>query len=338
MIDTERLLRLRGLSKRRISKKARLLHHVYTWLRIVGESTFVLHDYGLSYSCLETLGSSSSRSCPPSGSNQTTALVSSEPNPRLDDFLRLEHLQSDSDLNIDEPKDRASGFHDIHLHDSRSFGETLYKQIYGIPETWLSLVSQTTRLANVMETFRVARSTGKNVNIEAWETLQRRSMRLENMICSFNLGRARGGSTELQANSKAHAHVLEALNGALLIFFYRRIRDTHPTVLQGHVDNVILALEQCQATLSPDDPMGPGTAWPVFIAGCEAITSSRRDAILRWLDNASSICGFASFVTARHIMMKLWRVQDEHLEANRGDPMPSWIEIVKEEQLWPLFG
>lgn len=261
----------------------------------------------------------------------------SEPNPRLDDFLRLEHQQSDNDLNIDEPKDRAAGFHDIHLHDSRSFGETLYKQIYGIPETWLSLVSQTTRLANVMETFRIARNTGKKVNIEAWETLQRRSMRLENMICSFNLGRTRGGSLELQATSKPHSHMLEALNGALVIFFYRRIRETHPAVLQGHVDNVITALEECKAALSPEDTTGPGTIWPIFIAGCEAITSSRREAILRWMDNASSICGSASFVIARDIMTKLWRVQDEHLAANRGEPMPSWIEIAKEEQIWPLF-
>ncbi|KAJ5673781.1 transcriptional regulator family: Fungal Specific TF [Penicillium macrosclerotiorum] len=337
LIDAERLLRLRGLSKRRISKKARLLHHVYTWLRIVGESTFVLHDYGLSYSCLEMLGTFTRSQPSSSTGNSSTAVVFSEPNPHLDDFLRLENQNSDSDLNIDEPKDQASGYHDIHLHDSRSFPETLYKQIYGIPETWLSLVSQTTRLANVLATWDIARTSGRKLSLEAWETLQRRAMRLENMICSFNLGRARGGATDLQATCKPHGHMLEALNGALVIFFYRRIRETHPAALQGYVDSVIAALEKCSASLSQSGLVGPGTAWPAFIAGCEALTTERREAIMRWIDNASSICGFTSFTTARYIMTKLWRKQDEYLTANRSTPVPIWVEILKEEQIWPLF-
>ncbi|KAL4887809.1 hypothetical protein BDV59DRAFT_211989 [Aspergillus ambiguus] len=138
MVDAERLLRLRGLPKRRISQKARLLHHVYTWLRIVGESTYVLHDYTPSASFLEALDTQFRT--PPSINT-----LSANENPRLDDFLRLDARNSDSDLNIDEPKDLDVGLHDIHLQDSRVFSETLYKQIYGIPETWLSLVSQTTR-------------------------------------------------------------------------------------------------------------------------------------------------------------------------------------------------
>ncbi|KAJ5281637.1 transcriptional regulator family: Fungal Specific TF [Penicillium angulare] len=338
LIDAERLLRLRGLSKSRISKKARLLHHVYTWLRILGESTFVLHDYGLSYSCLENLGSSgrapiANTITTTTTSNTTTA---NEANPRLDDFLRLENQSSDNDLNIDEPKDTATGYNDIHLHDSRSFSEHLYKQIYGIPETWLSLLSQTTRLANVLEAFRVARSSGRIVSMDAWEKLQRRSMRLENMICSLHLRGARGRAAEPLPTSRPQACMLEALNEALMVFFYRRIREVHPAVLQGHVDNVINALE-CGSSLSDDDQMGPGTAWPVFIAGSEALTSPRREAIMQWLNNASSKCGFTNFAIARDLLMKVWYKQDEHLVTNKADPILSWIEVAKEERIWPLF-
>ena len=294
-----------------------------------------MHDYSLSYPCLEPLGQSSRSHA--SRESSSNAAVPAEPNPRLDDFLRLESQNSDNDLNIDEPKDRGKGFHDIHLHDSRSFPETLYKQIYGIPETWLSLVSQTTRLANVIATFVAARDAGKKVSLEAWETLQRRAYRLENMICSFNLGLTRGAQVDLQATSKPHAYMLDALNGALLIFFYRRIRDAHPAVVQGHIDSVITALEECSASMSQNDPTGPGTAWPAFIAGCEAITSHRREAIMRWLDHANSISGYSSYITARDILTKVWCRQDEHLSTSRGDPMPSWIDVVKQDQIWPLF-
>lgn len=308
---------------------------MYTWLRILGESTFVLHDYGLSYSCLENLGSSS-RAQASHGTNTSNTTIASEANPRLDDFLRLENQNSDNDLNIDEPKDHAAGYNDIHLHDSRSFPDHLYKQIYGIPETWLSLLSQTTRLANVLEAFRVARSSGRSVSMNAWEKLHRRSMRLENMVCSLNLRGARGRAAEPLPTSRPHACMLEALNEALMIFFYRRIREVHPAVLQGHVDKVINALESCN-TFSDDEQMGPGTAWPVFIAGSEALTSARREAVMRWLDNASSKCGFTNFGIARDLMIKVWYRQDEHLVTNKGDPMLSWIEVAKEERIWPLF-
>lgn len=330
MVDAERLLRLRGLPKRRISQKARLLHHVYTWLRIVGESTYVLHDYTPSTSFLEALDTQFRT--PPSMDT-----IAANGNPRLDDFLRLEAKNSDSDLNIDEPKDPDIGLHDIHLQDSRVFSETLYKQIYGIPETWLSLVSQTTRLANVMETFRNARAMGKYTSLEAWETLQRRSVRLENMICSFDLRRSQSHPENMDPSPKLHHHMLHAFNGSLVIFFYRRIRKVHPAVLGGHVDNVISALEKFNAALPLEGHTGPGTAWPAFVAGCEAITSTRREAILRCLDDAYSIRSFAAFTAARSIMTELWRRQDEHLGTNRGDRLPSWVDVLKDGNLWPLL-
>ncbi|CBF84461.1 hypothetical protein AN9013.2 [Aspergillus nidulans FGSC A4] len=212
MVNAEYILRMRGLLKHRISQKSRLLHHVYTWLRLVGESTYVLHDYNPSSTFIEALKSNFQRP-------RVDPIVDSSPelNPRLDDFLRLEAHDADSDLNINEPKDEQTGLHDIHLQDSRSFSNTLYKQVYGIPETWLSLLSQTTRLANVMETFRIAQQACGNTSLDAWETLHRRSVRLENLICSCDLSLVRDAF-------RPHDHMLRALNAALVIFFYRRIR------------------------------------------------------------------------------------------------------------------
>ncbi|KAL4931469.1 Zn(II)2Cys6 transcription factor [Aspergillus undulatus] len=322
MVNAEYILRVRGLLKHRISQKSRLLHHVYTWLRLVGESTYVLHDYNPSSSFLEALDSNFQRS--------RSDAVADESNPRLDDFLRLEAHDADSDLNINEPKDAQTGLHDIHLQDSRSFSDTLYKQVYGIPETWLSLLSQTTRLANVMETFRIAQKSSRNTSLEAWETLHRRSVRLENLICSCDLALARD-------QSRPHGHMLRAFDSALVIFFYRRIRRVHPAIMAAHVDSVISSLTEFTAALPQEERTGPGAAWPLFIAGCEALTASRRDAVLRWVDNAISTCGPAGFSAAREIMVNLWRKQDEHLEKNRGEPMPTWTTFIQERQIWPLF-
>lgn len=321
MLDAERLLRLRGLQKQKISPKSRLLHHIYTWIRIVGESTYVLHDYSPDDSFIEAFNHQF----------RTDHETISQRNPRLDDFLRLQPRQSDSDLDIDQPKDKDVGLHDIHLEDSRQYKDTLYSQIYGIPETWLSLVSQTTRMANVLDCLRIARRTHSNLSHEAWETVQRRRLRLENMVCSFDLTHARG------TDSETNYHMLRALNAALVIFFYRRIRQAHPAILQGHVDTVISALTEFDQTLDESPYPGPSTAWPAFLAGCEAITTPRREAVLRWLDKATAQCGFVAFSRARDVMKEVWKRQDEHIANRDGDAIPTWVDVVKNWQLWPTF-
>ncbi|RJE17812.1 hypothetical protein PHISCL_09849, partial [Aspergillus sclerotialis] len=251
VLNAERLLYLRGLAKCRTSQKARLLLNMYTWLRIMGESTYVLHEYRPSGSFMEALNSGAS--------NGVLAPASlSDGNHRLDDFLHLRPQYSDSDLDIDEPKDCEMDIPDIHLQDSRKSSETLGKQVYGIPETWLSLVSQTTRLANVMETLEVARNTECQIDPRIWEALQKRGDRLENVINAFNLKYIAGNKSDYFEDSTIlYEHMLRALSAALVILFYRRIRHVHPSILDGQVDKVIIALRSFDAALSANNSTGP---------------------------------------------------------------------------------
>ncbi|PYH30905.1 Zn(II)2Cys6 transcription factor [Aspergillus neoniger CBS 115656] len=334
MIDAERLLRLRGLPKQRISQKARLLHHTYTWLRIVGESTYVLHNYTPSDTFIEAL---KNRFRYQRGENTQAAGYRTS---RLDDFLRLDRRPSDSDLDIDEPKEADVGLYDIHLQDSRKYPATLYNQIYGVSETWLSLVSQTTRLANVMETFRVAREMhpGINASLDAWEALHRRSARLENMVCTFASRKTEDNicnSANLLARS--HGCLLQALNSALVIFFYRRIRQVHPAILESQVDKVISALNEFDVALVEADQTGPGTVWPLFIAGCEATTPARRQSITALLDKGEARCGFSAYQTVLEVMKQVWDKQDAHFTRGRGETFPTWLDVVKGKQIWPIL-
>ncbi|KAL2800253.1 fungal-specific transcription factor domain-containing protein [Aspergillus keveii] len=344
LLDTERLIRIRGFVKRKISQKARLLHHVYTWHRIVGESTYVLHDYTPSKTFLHALQNNFKSSRP---------AATEDPTSRRDSFMRLEINATDRDLNIDERKDKETSLKDIHLEDSRNFPETLYKQIYGIPETWLSLLSQTTRLANVMEMFRHARHTVPNLSFDAWDTLHRRSVRLEYMICSLNSNsryspndthdETDNPDNDTNATSTTpRTHLLRALNAALLIFFYRRIRNLHLQILQHHVDDVLTGLEEFRLALPPSEQIiGLGSIWPAFIAGCEANGSTRREAVIRWLDSAYASCRFPALEVAKEVMRGVWKAQDGGGEGNsvraRGEVCRTWVDVAKEEKVWPML-
>ncbi|KAJ5247958.1 hypothetical protein N7524_011918 [Penicillium chrysogenum] len=172
LVEAERLLRFRALSKQRISQKLRLLINVYVWLRLIGESTYVLHSYTPTGSFINNLNMHCEVQAPNAGEKLTAYIA--ERGRRIDDFLHLQN--SEGDLNIDEPKDCRMDVPDIHLHDSRKSTGSLCQQVYGMPETMLSLVSQTTRLANVMETLRNAQALDIPINSHVWGTLRGRNL------------------------------------------------------------------------------------------------------------------------------------------------------------------
>lgn len=128
----------------------------YAWYRIIGESTYVLHEYGggtTPQSLQFVVGA-----VPPQSPTQESG-----PGSRLDDFLRLELRPEDSDLDLSQMKEPELSLRDIHLEDSRTNSATMYDQIFGVSETWLSLVSQTTRLANKMDSVKANGATNDKI-------------------------------------------------------------------------------------------------------------------------------------------------------------------------------
>lgn len=312
MIDAERLLRVKGLAKREISRRCRLLHHIYSWIRIVGESTYVIHEYQNYGPVIDNM-SAAHRAERLHGSREqraTNAKSRRGHNARLDDFLRLDPHSSDSDLDIEELKEREGGLHDIHLEDSRQWRETMY-HVYGISETWLSLVSQTTRLANILD----AAKYGKDTDVKFMDFLHKRAGRLENIVCSFALKDPTSEDEDETPSSSGHLplnyHMLRAMNSALVILFYRRIRNVNPLILQGHVDSVVQSLREFDIAIASNQIQGPGSAWPAFIAGCEALSRRNRNFLIRWLEKGYEKCGLEYFGASRHLMKEVWERQDE---------------------------
>ncbi|PLB53355.1 hypothetical protein P170DRAFT_404383 [Aspergillus steynii IBT 23096] len=331
LMDAERLLRSRGFSKKKVSRKVRLLFNINTWLRIVGESTYVLHDH----SSIESFVGSINFHCRPRESIAREHLTVSAPDQgiRLDDFLLFENIENN--LNIDEPKDRRLDLRDIHLQDSRKSSESLSYQVYGMSETWLSLVSQTTRLANVMDALRAAQDAELPVAQHVIRAVQRREMRLENVI-QFFVGRSSDTDHTL-GRSAPYAHVLQALDSALVILFYRRVRRVHAAILETHISKVTHALDAFYSTLDEEIIPGPGTLWPLFIAGCEATTKVQREAVWDLVQRGEAKSGLAPYKLLKEIISEVWTKQDDRRTLNCSQPLPTWMDVLRLKQSWPVF-
>lgn len=283
----------------------------------MGESTYVIHDYDTHEPSMERPALQTPHEpLHPSGVQQ----LQDPQYARLDDFLRLQPHASDSDLEIEELKEHETGRRDIHLEDSRESMDTLYPQVYGIPETWLSLVSQVTRLANLLE---VVKSRPSSSSFELSNSLQKRAKLLEEMICSFVsrpiMGSGEHLSDEDTRRQAAHTdgpnpHMLRALNTALEIFFYRRIRDLHPRILQGYVNDVIDSLKSFEEALASHNVEAPCPVWPLFMAGCEAVRPKDREFFTELTQRGVEKFGISSFKTAGDIMSSVWKRRDRPLE------------------------
>lgn len=277
----------------------------------MGESTYVIHDH-------DTQEPNMYRPAPqPQQESLYAGGVQPLQDPqyaRLDDFLRLQPHASDSDLEIEELKEHETGRRDIHLEDSRESADTLYPQVYGIPETWLSLVSQVTRLANLLD---MVKSRTSPSSFELSNSLQKRAKLLEEMICSFAsrpiMGPGTGHAPD-EDKDGPNPHMLRALNTALEIFFYRRIRDLHPRILQGYVSDVIDSLKSFEEALASHNLEGPCPVWPLFMAGCEAVRPKDREFFTELTQRGVEQFGISSFKTAGDIMSTVWKRRDRPQE------------------------
>ena len=282
-------------------------------------------------------------------SDPTQSDPQSRHNSKLDDFLLLDSDAPDSDVDTSVQKDSEKGLRDIHLQDPREYSGTMYLQLYGISETWLSLVSQTTRLANVMDSLDDSK---KRKDVELLESLERRKQRLEHMVCSFaETNKPINASTSQQAVEENHhdlnapsqtkasrSCMVRALNSALVIFFYRRILKVHPWILQDHVKSVIQALQDFDTSCQTRE--GPGSVWPVFMAGCEAIAPYQRDYLSQWLDRALAKTGFARFKTIKSCMLEVWEKRDkfgQRKDKGLRGKVWSWVDVSRERNMYLLL-
>jgi arginine metabolism regulation protein II len=288
-----------------------------------------------------------------SSSEQNTPVV--EEYSQLDDFLRVEVHGTDSDPDAEASKDQEAGIRDIHLVDPRQWSKTLFMDIYGIPEVWLSLVSQTTRVANVIDLLEQTPTQAPRGFINS---LQRRMNRLEHTICTFS---AQQNSTLSQslpqpndnylisATPKASLAMLRAMSSALVILFYRRVRKVHPFILQSHVDDVIKALEEFDLAQGDTDTESSisGTPWPAFIAGCEAISTPSRDRFIKWLRKGALHSAFNGFASSQQVMQQVWERRDignkaseesnMHIPSHNKGDIYSWVDVLREENFWLML-
>ncbi|KAF2144335.1 uncharacterized protein K452DRAFT_350018 [Aplosporella prunicola CBS 121167] len=304
--DAELLILRRGVPKQKKSFKVRLLHHMYTHLRIIAESTAI----------------SSRQESQHSQSEADLTAVSRT--------FRLPEESLNANLDPSSEKTMELGYNDIHLKVQGRWTKTMYTDIYGIPESLMTLLSQTICLAN--EKKRLEGLAATNAQISA--ALMRHTSTLEQNIWSWSVSGAMDRAGTEYANTpesvgidqNAVKYMALALHQSLLIYFYRRVYNVNAMILQDFVRKTLDYLLVCAIQGAGDQDFAATISWSGFIAACEAVTPELQEKALQCLSmfNKRSIF-FASGEIVR-IAQEVWKHRKEC-----GDRNISWMDMMSDK-------
>ncbi|KGQ09657.1 hypothetical protein BBAD15_g4997 [Beauveria bassiana D1-5] len=311
LLEAEYLIRTRGLPASLKSLQLRTLHHVYTHLRVLTESTCgcILRNI-----CPQKPGSRSS-------------LVTEESRHQLRSF-RVADQSTESDLRMSVEKSAAAAHDDIHLEVMGDWQDSLFPQLYGLPESLLGLLSQTIRLANEQELLQ----RDANVDVSMIANLCRRTKVLEHNILSWKMTCENLQSHNVQNPAESPPatnlggqvipRLTTTFRHAVTLFYYRRVQNINGLMLQNVVQKVL-------ESMSLED--GPHEAaqmlWPAFLASCEAIEPPLREGLGGWLRQMGNKTRIPTFKIVSELAEKVWILREEKQDYTLG-----WFDVTSLER------
>lgn len=212
-----------------------------------------------------------------------------------------------------------------------------HKAVYGMPGSLLRLIRRTTSLVEEIEASGFRDTTSTPIPAD----LNQKAMLVERSICAWgaNIDASEDHgyppSTEtvdsgpyVSDNLPALARIMSkalstAVHHALLIFYFRSVRNTNPVILQHYVESVISNLEvhaRCKKSFAP--ARVNVIVWPSFIAACEAIGEDIRSRSIECIRHALW-SGFRNHEIAEKVAREVWRRKD------LGYIYTSWRSVVQ---------
>lgn len=303
LLEVEKLVRLRGLTKKK-SRKIRLLHHCYVYMRLFHESTCIAS--GMVESNHRRLVRQAVESSGVTGST---------------DNLSFRLLQwNDLVFEMTVMKDQEEGENDLHIARPGLFPTTMYPEIFGLPESVLFLLSQTIRLGNEKDLAERDNPTGPT----SLRDFTRRAKAIERGI---NELQSRSGSLIPDTNKRLILPtILDGLQSALAIYFYRRIYNLHSKMLQPQVTAVRDWLDSYDQA-NPDVLQGSfGLVWPAFVAACEADGRHLRHSFRQWFCKAARRTGLVCITENLRVIEKVWEARSG---CEGSDSSVNWLDVLR---------
>lgn len=300
LLDAQRFVSRFGIEQSARSRKARMLHSIYLYLRILEEST----DIQLREDQFQKQSGEYHGSTQMSMSGIRTSIWADNLTLCPDDTRHgsLASTGIQSGCSIDSI--------------------AIFEQIYSVPVSLFKLIARATEVAREMEELRKCGLSPETDVDLLWSEVKT----LEQQICDWKNQYGEFGSNQgdsLPRESLLY-HLAEAIHAALMIFFYRRVRDMHSGAVQHWVKQTADHLLTVERLKLECGDRSANLCWPGFIAGCEATGAEIRRQWSQWFDRSYKDSHIRMFDVARVAMEDIWRTKD-----TSGTCGHSWSEALR---------
>lgn len=291
----EQLISYMSARKTRFSNKARSLHRIYLYLRVIYESTAVRRHR-----------TDSSRFSPSFGSRRTVG-----PRP----VIAREHILLADDDNLSSPSITKR----LAPRPATSTELSSYECIYGVPQSLLLLLKACIELIDEVDDERTKSGT---LNIP--EPLNRLCDDLESEILDWPL-EDREPQSAATSNANIIYHQTRAFLNALIIYFSQSIRLLGFRYLRQYVQTVLESIEAIEEIKAETKIVAAPLFWPAFIAATEAFEPLQQERFRAWYDRVQ-VYGIASVRTGIRVVQEVWRSGPVN---SQRQMQCSWRDIVE---------
>ncbi|KAJ5120419.1 uncharacterized protein N7515_009807 [Penicillium bovifimosum] len=294
--DVEEIINLHGVQKVSRSSKVRMLHSIYLYLRVLTERASTI-EY-------RSQSSTSTSSKDPTFTSSAQEIV------KWDSMIGFAPSSPESGVNLDSASSPASC-------------KSMFEEIYSVPQSLFKLILQTTHMIAMVEK---QKRTGRPPSIDH-DAFAAEVKDLESNICSWeyvlqeDLGYY--AHTPLPGRELFPYHLVQAVHKALIVYFYRCVRDVNAAILQTHVQQIIHHLSEYDRMKQKYKDQSANTCWPGFIAGCEALDPQLREQIADWLKRSGQSNGIRMFNVALEAVQKVWQAR-----SHPGMQNTPWNEVL----------
>jgi hypothetical protein len=203
--------------------------------------------------------------------------------------------------------------------------KSTFEEIYSIPDSLFKLILETTQLAKEVE--QLCHRRAKKTD---YDEFAEKVKEHENRICEWDYY-YKGttypadpiGTPPLK--ERFPYHLTQAIYTALVIYFYRSVRDVNVITLQPYVQQTIYHLTEYDKHKERHKDRSSDICWSAFIAGCEATTPQSKQQITDWLEKSTNSNGILMFRVALRAIQKVWAAR-----ATPGNQNISWSVVLRE--------
>lgn len=334
----EDYIKARMRRRPRISEKAKTLHRLFSFLKLIQDSTsldkvreeeitiyFSPNRANCSDSVMAEKPEAQIEGCKETGTFRKQYKESlDEIDGKIKIVENMENAKTSSGANYNMPMFADVISESCYSSDQKNSECNMLStdDLYGLPKSLISLFSDCVHLARHKEYYKI-----KHIALPSKFVTLRRKLenRLINWSSEWKFSKEDSEEFINDTTEGVYHHTMSFYN-SLLIYFFTMIEEQNHTDVQSYVNKVLFHLTSIRELIVSKGVKIVPLMWQGFIAACESTETETQQEFRRWAAGLATN-GMGSYWGARQVMFEVWRRRSNN---EGGD---SWYDVYKDWEM-----